>query len=75
MPSGSYVQRPRGTCSAPPTISCWSSSQFVITTLRISSIELGKSESQPPVPNPTWPKTSRWWNDNLENAFELATKS
>ena len=31
----------------------------VITTRRISSIELGKSESQPPVPKPTWPNTSR----------------
>ena len=29
------------------------SSQLVITTRKISSIEFGKSESQPPVPNPT----------------------
>src|SRR5204863_2141747 len=55
-------QSPRGTCAAPPTIRCWSVSQLVITTRKISSMELGKSESQPPVPNPTWPKTSRCRN-------------
>ena len=53
------VHRPRGNCSTPPTISRWSVSQLVSTTRRISSIELGKSESQPPVPNPTSPNISR----------------
>ena len=66
---------PLGTCPAPPTIRCWSVSQLVMTTRKISSMELGKSESQPPVPNPTCPKTSRWRNDSFENAWELATKS
>jgi hypothetical protein len=48
---------------------------LVITTRKISSMELGKSESQPPVPNPTWPKTSRCRNESFENAWEVATKS
>ncbi|MNY81967.1 hypothetical protein D3C86_2238170 [compost metagenome] len=40
---------------------CWSSAS-VYTTRRISRIEFGKSESQPPVPKPTWPKASRCAN-------------
>src|SRR4029079_18745650 len=44
-------------CSAPPTMRRWSSSQLVITTRKISSIEFGKSESHPPVQNPTSPHT------------------
>jgi hypothetical protein len=48
---------------------------LVITTRKISSMELGKSESQPPVPNPTWPKTSRCRNESFENAWDVATKS
>ncbi|MCY1377804.1 hypothetical protein D9M69_653950 [compost metagenome] len=73
--SGAWRQMPMGTCCTPPTIRCWLSSQAVITTRKISSIELGKSESQPPVPKPTWPNTSRWWKDSLAKALELATKS
>ena len=38
-------------------------------------MELGKSESQPPVPKPTWPNTSRCWNGRREKALEVATKS
>ena len=53
------VHSPRGSRSTPPTISCWSVSQLVSTTRRISSIEFGKSESQPPVPKPTSPNISR----------------
>ena len=82
MPAGQWAhtgagqrQMPRGTCSTPPTIRRWSESQLVITTRKISSIEFGKSESQPPVPKPTWPNTSRCRNESLANAFEVATKS
>ena len=46
-------------------------SHLVRTTRKISSMELGKSESQPPVPNPTWPNTSRWRNESFEKAWEL----
>lgn len=38
-------------------------------------MELGKSESQPPVPKPTWPNTSRWWKLRRRNASDWATKS
>ena len=69
------VHRPLGSRSTPPSTRRCSSSQLVSTTRRISSIEFGKSESQPPVPKPTTPKTSRSRNLRFLNAVEEATKS
>ena len=60
FPSVGCRHRPCGNRSTPPTKNRWLLSQSVTLTRRISSMEFGKSESHPPVPKPTCPKTSRW---------------